>query len=927
MKKLNRTYILIPILIISLIAMFYFKIIPSPFAVTPSLGCQYIPNPDNPDYTKVLIGASSFTCNAQECIVSGSMSVSRPYGKDIVQCVSSNCVGPTTFDSLASCTSTSARCTSGTCSSQNCKIIQQQEYKAFFNFCPSSDPNFAYCSGSLNTIVSSTPITVYTEEKKILKGDSITFQPKNADNSDITDRIIRVKEYDCSCAPAVDSGNACSSGMIKCQPYQNICPIAYTFITATKDGEIICRYGPVGYKELKAGESICTNNVRTTCYYPNYSYSTYLSCDGTKKVGDSICGDYKTLGTCPSGQVCIVKSTGKVGEGVGYCGCAGDACILGYNSSTDSPNSYQTCIKSGNCAIKGPTVTCSGNKIFSEPFQRCICNPVLSCNPLESECVGTSIKSCVLKEGCYQWDTIASVCPGETQCYNRGNTLPDDICSCNGINECTEGQVRCTSPTTFLSCSKDRNNLISSCLKFRDLGGKTGIYEECVNNKIQQRTDIGCAYPNSPNYATEWACSTQKDASGILIEKCVNNECKITQDSNSAIESDLLRKRCSTTTQNIVQKVTKYTIKTANVYRWEDEKTCDAGLICNNGECTTTDKFVSIISDQQYGINEQINGIKVSLTNEVPNRANKYIIASLYDDLTLLQRVETQTDSLGKSTIDFNYAHPRKGTLRVEIIAGRPTEQTFSSSKEIEVSSTLDLIVVCPVQTYVNKLTECSWTVKNLDTGTIEPSVNFQIQLTSGKGELGYLPKGLNGLSFTPTEVGNVRLKIIASKEGLISDIISTDIPVEALTQNNAFEIDNKDFFSYSGAGITVGTRQLTIKVTDVTGQPEQVFAIPTFIVTPTGQEVPITFNKISEGVYRASYNFATAGTTYELKGNIQFVDVTKPSIPFSYSIVTASSESPITPPTNYWWIIAIVAGALIIIVTVFIIFKRKRKR
>src|SRR3990167_10365780 len=116
-----------------------------PFAVvTPTSGGQ--PYTDNP---LIIEGtqADSFICNADECIVSGTMVVSKQLGGALAGKWS--CFGQpdakTIFNTETECITKNRLDRDGNqCSNKYCQLISQVVYSANFNFCPQSDVNFPF---------------------------------------------------------------------------------------------------------------------------------------------------------------------------------------------------------------------------------------------------------------------------------------------------------------------------------------------------------------------------------------------------------------------------------------------------------------------------------------------------------------------------------------------------------------------------------------------------------------------------------------------------------------------------------------------------------------------------------------------------------------------------------------------------------------
>ncbi|MBU0958304.1 MAG: hypothetical protein KKB31_00005, partial [Nanoarchaeota archaeon] len=553
-----------------------------------------------------------------------------------------------------------------------------------------------------------------------------------------------------------------------------------------------------------------------------------------------------------------------------------------------------------------------------------------SCNPQEAECIGDKILKCnqvtISGKTGYQWGETAIDCFGGLKCLDDGLY---SSCSCEEVNNCDLGEIKCRDSRSYLECSKDPNNPSVSCLDFRDLGSTVGEFEECVGDKIKERSDIGCAF-NTPGSE----CSTQKDILGNLIEKCVNNKCVSITDELTASEFQFLNQqtRCY---QNTIQKVSRYIGKETTSYRWEVKQdaqystlgTCNTGYLCieylsGQASCGLKAEFLGIITDEDYGIGKSINNVIITLTDKVPNRANMAVTARILDNGIEISgtRVNTFTDGGGKVTLNFNYAHPRSGELTIEVIAN-PSGVSYEGTKVIKVLPTLNLKLNCPIQGYLTKKVSCSWKIENIDTGYLVDADNLDIILNQGGKDLNYNPIGRTGLDFMAESLGSVLVKITANKKGFISDTEQINVPIESLTQAQSFKIDNVDYFTNNI--VSTGTHQLTIEVKDNLGTPQNIQSVVGEVITPTGQIILLAFNKISEGNFKAIANFPISGQTYNLKGTIIFPDIIKENLLFEYQINTLGTATE-KQQTNIIYLI--IGGFVILLLIIFIIILALRK-
>lgn len=988
MKKEHIFMLLIPLFLIGCQ--------PKPTEVSPGLGCIFMPNEDNPSliYSDVING-NSFICDVDECIVSGSMTIDNPItssrvifrtdgeyssamcvgydfdndglldGKTLSVTISSSQgfipdyirsdglgfrykdgkvqVGYTGSKQYRSTGSYSCNIETSTDPITTCQSPEvcdtSPRYEATFNFCPTGVDTFGECSGTSNYVSSPEPVTVFTSEYKLIRNQQVTFNPQNSDNTDITDRYIRVKRYDCTCQNLVESGDACTVDQQYCTPQMKTiyyCGTSRPEVSERCDAncDVPCiyedNYDSYGTdRDEITGES-CRYKYVYTC--DKLESRFYLICDETQIVGKSVCGEFNTEKTCPLGQYCFVSETGELGTGLGGCRCPDDPCTLG-ERKRESDISYRECVPYGSCLDWSIVKYCNSGLIYNDILQSCVCDSINSCNPQEAECIGLQIRKCepiaIGDKTCYKWGTIQN-CPGDYQCDNRGTPYNDDACNCNNVNVCSIGDIKCIDSSTYSQCMKDPYNPETSCLKYR------GIYDidfayECTADQIVERSDIGCAW-ETPGYE----CSSTIDIRGVLVEQCIENQCRIIQDSFTATQDDYSNqnRRCY---NSYVQEAVRYAGNFNVAYRWEDKINavnsvngrCTGDYLCKDGKCVASYEYVGIYTEKdEYGIGELINNVDIVVTSNIGDNKNIRVIARILENGIEIPntRKDTLTNSDGELTLNFNYWHPRSGTITIEVIVGDPAGINFKATKDLLIKKTLNIKINCPIQAYISREATCTWKVEDKETGTLIDVIP-QITLLQGINELPYSPIGRTGLTFKTDTIGNVFLKISAESEGYIKTTSQSEIAIQPLQRESVLEIDNQDFFEYSGSGITQGTHKLEF-IIEESGEPIEVQSIDATIRTPSSQLVTLYFTKTTDGVYKTTYTFQQAGQTYDLSGVINFVDLTKPGIPFNYKIVTIESIGEQEKNlVNY----LIIGGAVIIIFVLVIIImnivKKKKPR
>lgn len=510
---------------------------------------------DLPLYRTGILGTGGTACRNTECLFILDPNRGRYWAYDKSSCSANLDPNPSNGNS---------------CGTFELCSWETNRFSADFNFCPQNDPNFAFCQGSKNTVSSSeSDVPYFTDEKKIISGETISFQPTNADGTPITQSSIRIEKYDLSCLRAIEEGTACESGQKRCIGPQNLdCPSGFELVTSGQiaGNDDIC-YNPTESKPVCA--KFDTSSSRPNACGSGFKREAdvrdpiisggankYLKCDSTQTIGQSQCGAFGTQEfTAPDGQECfLLDSNGEItsqqGEGLGALSCPGDVCSIGQKVKTGDIT-FKECFLFRQCNRFSSDKTCpSGSGIqlvFDETSQECVFPPENSCNPQEAECIGSeSIRQCkefiVAGKRGFQW-AEPTQCPGELRCDDRETNFADDFCSCEDVREQQTTSVQCISSTRYKEYSKDPNDP-NSCPKYRDLGAETTESQICSGGEIITRP--GCKF-NNPSCASDEICDDSIGSGGLCIqtgcesgldpvtgesgfecsssEQCVNNEC------------------------------------------------------------------------------------------------------------------------------------------------------------------------------------------------------------------------------------------------------------------------------------------------------------------------------------------------------------------------------------------------------------------
>lgn len=961
------------------VILFSFGLLPfssNELAIAPPSGCDFVKNVNDPNqpFSQVIEG-SNYVCNYDRCIIQGVMTIDKAFGvpsvvmrtigsygvgKDIA--VDSNGDGNLEryiFEAYTTSTSgtflfnspegyqvkinngkivvigvpqggstTTVRYVAASSAGSfdlsptpknNCQTTEvckgQNNYGGYFNFCPEGNPNFAYCTGSSNHVSASSPQTYITDEVEIVKGQQLNFNALNEDGSTVSSKIIRVREYDCSCLPAAQDGLVCSPTQTYCNPTS----------TEYKMNEQCYGNNPT-FSALRCDNGVaptrkdnveCTNGLsKPWCI--RLENDKFNRCDGTQVIGSSVCADFgNTKYTCAVGQNCYLDATGQLGTGVGSCKCSPNECTIGYKKKVSS-NSYQQCSKVGTCNDYTNTVACANGLVFDEQAQDCVCDSTKSCLASESMCTGTdTIKSCEKKiygsKTCYEW-SATTTCVGEKTCDTNINIKNDDVCGCDMVDECVVGNVKCINSQTYSVCSKDSNDITNSCLKFRGTL-TTSVETECKNNALVPRNDVGCSFGT-----VGYSCDTQN------YEVCTNNACVCKQDENTATSQNYLGLQTRCTGEVTIQKPVSYNANHTTCYRWENLSRCGEQEVCrvtgNVASCVPSYDKVGIFAKSQYGINEKIENIGVDVTSNLGSNSNIRLVARLIDGASEVARVDTQTNSQGKVNVSFNYVHKVQDVLLVEVIVD-PSGLAFVTNKTIEIAKTLDIRLNCPLSGSVDRDISCSWKILDAESQSLVAATPT-IKVVQGVSDVFYNAVGASSVVFKSSVTGAIEVTVSASQNGYISDVEESLIEVQGLTRTPSLLVDSVDIKTSGAKGYTKGIHELKIVILE-SGIPADVLRVDGTIKTPSGQIVTLTHTKASTGTFKTSYDFEQPGTTYSYSGLIIFTDVSIAPLPFEYPISTLGTQTEdVTSGTNY----AIIAVALfILVITVGIVIFARRRR
>lgn len=343
-------------------------------------------------------------------------------------------------------------------------------------------------------------------------------------------------------------------------------------------------------------------------------------------------------------------------------------------------------------------------------------------------------------------------------------------------------------------------------------------------------------------------------------------------------------------------------------------------------QCVSGSTYINIISPDSYNIGQNIGNVTIKLKTGSFDFSKTRITAILMDGTTEIGNKLTGgiVNAQGETTINFGYSSARSATLVIKIVVtDTGTGQTFQTTKSIRVLPTLDNRLTCDVQGYIGRSVSCSWKTYDKDTGNVISALPA-ITVKQGSSDLAYNTIGSTEITFVTEEVGSISVKVIVSKDGYNSDTDQIEVSIQDITTQITLNVDNKDFFTYSGQ-FTTGSHSLELVAKD-SGIPSDASRIDAEITTPAGQKVPITFNKAGTGVFRAVFNLVDPGQTYSLDGDIVYPGI-RDSVPFSYKLATSGTATEdLAGQTTTILISAIVGGVILVAFIILAIWLRKRK-
>lgn len=798
---------------------------------------------------------------------------------------------------------------------ETCMTFNQ--YQGDFNFCPNTDPNYAYCNGaqSIQPIPPSFQggQTYPTAEYELSRNNGITFTPINTgDGSSIQTKSITVKKYDTStCQAAIEQGNACDNSVgnpwFKCTPQQGSEYKANEQCYGDafwSNPTVHCTDGSDPHRRNGVE---CGSQLSKPWCYSETLYTPYVKCTNTKLINGVPCGDWSNQTFfAPSGQECFLIIGGQIsdqhGPGAAYqpggLKCPSyDSCNLGDKRGTDGSPTYEECVIADACHNVWQSKTCTSPLLWNTGADSCICPTLNQCeNPSQKQCTGstTYIPCSAIGQGCYAWTSQQS-CTGEFMCENLDGNY--DNCNCNpqGANKCDEGTIECLSNTTYKRC--EIQNPTSECRDYRGVYTVENPYLfKCENNLIVPRGDVGCSYPDNPESEL---CGTAVDSRSILLEHCSSNLCEQTQDQWTAQPTDTVKCLGNTVYYGKKYTFTRSKGTSVDVYRWEiktdapgsNNGVCTQGLVCSQGECRSQNQYFTIVVNASYGVTESLGLVKIIVYPLVPDNQNIRVTGFLFEPgtdyngacgsgCTSTTILASPQGPNGYAELNFQGSLSKIGNYTLKVALGdTPLNTSFNDYRQIRVAKKVIVSISCnPLGSIiVGREALCSYLFKD----ALQPSQSVDVQtytttLTQNGVPIGYVNRGdqIAGIKFTPTSRDSITLTVNAlpRSSDYLPSVGTATYQVQDTQRTTVIKLDNQDFSYYAGS-IASGTHSLSFFLTE-SGEalPVNRYEIKIKNAQQTDTEAT-TLEVDSSG--STSYNFGEAGKTYTIFGGIYLTDGT----------------------------------------------------
>lgn len=339
-------------------------------------------------------------------------------------------------------------------------------------------------------------------------------------------------------------------------------------------------------------------------------------------------------------------------------------------------------------------------------------------------------------------------------------------------------------------------------------------------------------------------------------------------------------------------------------------------------QCVAGSTYINIISPNEYGVGETINNITLKLDKNTFTCGSTSGTIILYEGTTQIEKVSSQVFNSNCEIVNtgFNYLSQRSGDYKVEVLVKAGTQE-FKTSKNIKILPAINTKLTCsPIPAYINRDITCTWISTKAGTLDTISTTAQNVVVKQGNSELSYNSAGSNAIKFSSSIIGSIKVSMDTIKDGYVKDSDTFIIDVESLTIASDFLIDNKDYKLYTGFDTGAHTLELRVKES---GTLKDVSAITSQIITPTNQQVPVTFNKYDTGVYKTTFNLESPGQTYTLEGNLVFPG-NQDSVPFRYALSTVGSVTEDLGGLYIGVIVAIVGSIIVAVVVVILLVRRK---
>lgn len=640
-------------------------------------------------------------------------------------------------------------------------------------------------------------------------------------------------------------------------------------------------------------------------------YNSCIMCKGTDmcSIGSKQCLSGTAINAYQScvddGAGCGLWGTTEYGSinqkciGAGTLICANNVCTTGQKLK-DSDTSYKTCIKTSDGCYKWSDVSypCPTGQVFDNNAQNCVC-AVNECTANSKLKVSnTQYKLCTQTTGgCYKWSDTATSCP-------TGQVFNDvtQSCSCPIVDGCSDTTIntkRKISDNSYQTCQKATNEV---CPTWKDVTCKTG-------ESVLGTTDFYCGIIPKCNIG-QVRCSDDKKT----VESCVLNS-------------------------------------VLNTYTFATSKTCQANEQCYNNNCKVV-ADVSFTADQ-YLFGQGLTFIVYTKDLITGDNSGFTVSASILDQNNgLVDKYPTSPISSSDGRVVFNFDALSNPDTYILKITARKEEMSVMKTFNFDILREMGMLIESDVQQYNNQdiiayvnvydkiattfsdLSRTPIVSVNIGGSVLTPSLDYVSKTTLSNGKDARRYK----ITLKTDKVGTAKFSVTVEKTGYATLTKTFNVDIA----NSFLILDTTQITPFIAPGIHSFT--ITLKSPQGTLTDASLVKMKIIGPDPTKPVDTVTFDKVSLGTYKMTYNFYIAGF-YDT--TIQITPVSGDVIekPISINAIgncvgagcdiiiptnCTGSDCPPPPPPPipiYVWIFLGLLGVLALVVVIGLVFKFARRK